>query len=355
MDGLKLKRKVVILGATGAVGQRFIQLLQGHPWFEIEVLAASERSAGKKYRDACNWILESDMPAEIEEMEVVHSDIKSVREAGDVDFAFSALPSDVAGPVEEEFAKEYPVFSKASAHRLKEDVPLLIPEVNPDHLALIEIQKKRRRWSGFISTDPNCSTIQLAITLKPLMQFGLKKVIVSTMQALSGAGFPGVPSLSIIDNVVPYISGEEEKLEIETMKILGRFDGDKIHPANIQISASCNRVNVKDGHMECVFAELEKKPSVEEVKEAFKNFKGEPQRLNLPSAPKNPIVVREEKDRPQPRFDRDEGNGMSVVVGRIREDKALTIKYLCLGHNTIRGAAGAGLLSAELAAEKGYI
>jgi aspartate-semialdehyde dehydrogenase len=187
------------------------------------------------------------------------------------------------------------------------------------------------------------------------MQFGLKKVIVSTMQALSGAGFPGVPSLSIIDNVVPYISGEEEKLELETLKILGKLYDNKIQPAKVQLSASCNRVDVKDGHLECVFAELEKKPSVEEVKEAFRNFKGEPQRLNLPSAPKNPIVVREEKDRPQPRFDRNEGNGMSVVVGRIREDPVLTIKYLCLGHNTIRGAAGAGLLSAELAAKKGYI
>jgi aspartate-semialdehyde dehydrogenase len=203
-----LKRKVAILGATGAVGQRFIQLLQGHPWFKIEVLAASERSAGKKYRDACNWILEFELPTEIGDMNVVNSDVKSVKEAGNVDFVFSALPSEVAGQVEEEFAREYPVFSKASAHRLKEDVPLIIPEVNPDHLGIVNLQKKRRGWNGFISTDPNCSTIQLAMTLKPLMQFGLKKVIVSTMQSLSGAGFPGVPSLSIIDNVVPYIAGE---------------------------------------------------------------------------------------------------------------------------------------------------
>lgn len=350
-----MKRKVAILGATGAVGQRFIQLLQDHPWFEIEVLAASEKSAGKKYRETCTWILESEVPREIGEMCVVNSDVKSVEKAGNVDFVFSALPSDIASFVEGEFAMEYPVFSKAGAHRLKEDVPLLIPEVNPEHLGLIKIQKKKRGWNGFISTDPNCSTIQLAITLKPLMEFGLKKVIVSTMQALSGAGFPGVPSLSIIDNVVPYISGEEEKIELEALKILGKFDGDKILSANIQISASCNRVDVKDGHLECVFVELEKKPSVEEVKEVFKGFKGEPQKLNLPSAPKNPIVVREEKDRPQPRFDRDEGKGMSVVVGRIREDPVLTIKYLCLGHNTIRGAAGAGILSAELAAKKGYI
>ncbi len=350
-----MKRKVAILGATGAVGQRFIQMLHNHPWFKIEVLAASEKSAGKPYIEACNWMLEWDMPREIAEMEVVNSDVKSVKKAGDVDFVFSALPSDVAGPLEAEFAKTYPVFSKASAHRLEEDVPLLIPEVNPEHLELVKVQRKRRGWSGFVSTDPNCSTIQLAITLKPLMEFGLKRVIVSTMQALSGAGFPGVPSLSIIDNVLPYIQGEEEKIELETLKILGEFHGDRVQPANIKISASCNRVNVKDGHLECVFVELERKPSVEEVKEAFRNFKGEPQRLKLPSSPENPIVVREEKDRPQPRFDRDEGKGMSVVVGRIREDPVLTIKYVCLSHNTIRGAAGAALLSAELSLQKGYI
>jgi len=350
-----MKWKVAVLGATGAVGQRFVQLLHNHPWFKIEVLAASEKSAGKEYSQACNWILESDIPREIAEMHVVNSDVKSVESAGNVDFVFSALPSEVAGQIEEEFAKTYPVFSKASAHRLDDDVPLLIPEVNPEHLELVKIQKERRRWSGFISTDPNCSTIQLAITLKPLMQFGLKKVIVSTMQALSGAGFPGVPSLSIVDNVLPYIHGEEEKIEIETLKVLGELNGNKVQPANIQVSASCNRVNVKDGHLECVFVELERKPSIEEVKEAFKKFKGEPQKLKLPSAPENPIVVKEEKDRPQPRLDRDEGRGMSVVVGRIREDRVLTIKYLCLGHNTIRGAAGAGLLSAELAAKKGYM
>jgi aspartate-semialdehyde dehydrogenase len=350
-----MRWKVAILGATGAVGQRFVQLLRNHPWFEIGVLAASEKSAGKPYGKACNWILECEMPSEIADMPVVNIDFKSVEKAGNIDFVFSALPPEVAGPIEKEFAKTYPVFSKASAHRLEEDVPLLIPEVNPEHLELVKVQKKRRGWNGFISTDPNCSTIQLAITLKPLMRFGLKKVIVSTMQALSGAGFPGVPSLSIIDNVLPYIPGEEEKIEQETLKILGKLHEGKVLPANIQVSASCNRINVKEGHLECVFVEFERKPSIEEVKEALKNFKSEPQKLKLPSAPENPIIVREEIDRPQPRFDRDEGKGMSIVVGRIREDKALTIKYLCLGHNTIRGAAGAGLLSAELAAKKGYV
>ncbi|MCD6466060.1 aspartate-semialdehyde dehydrogenase [Candidatus Bathyarchaeota archaeon] len=349
------RRNVAVLAATGTVGQRFIQLLENHPWFEISVLAASQRSAGKKYRDACNWRLETEMPKEVGEMTVVNTDLKSVKEAGDVDFIFSALPGSVAGPIEESFATEFPVLSKASAHRMDGDVPLLIPEVNPEHLELIPIQRKRRGWSGFISTDPNCSTIQMAITLKPLMKFGLRRVIVTTMQALSGAGYPGVPSLDIIDNVIPYIAKEEEKLENETKKILGIFDGEKVKLADISISASCNRVNVKDGHLEAIYVDLETKPSVEEVKEAFRNFVGEPQKLGLPSAPEKPIIVREEIDRPQPRLDRDAGRGMSVVVGRIRGDPVMSIKYLCLGHNTIRGAAGAGILSAELMVAKGYI
>ena len=350
-----MKREVAILGATGTVGQRFIELLQGHPWFEISVLAASERSAGKKYKEACKWRMETPMPEAVEDMTVVNTNLKEVKQAGNVDFVFSALPGSIAGPIEEEFAVEYPVVSKASAHRMKSDVPLIIPEVNPDHLQLISVQKKKRGWNGFISTDPNCSTIQLAITLKALMKFGVENVIVSTMQALSGAGYPGVPSLDIIDNVVPYISGEEEKMENETRKILGTFYGEEIQPANITISASCHRVNVKDGHLEAVYVGLEQKPTIEEVKEAFRNFVGEPQRLKLPTAPERPIIVKEEIDRPQPRFDRDAGKGMSVVVGRVREDPIMTVKYLCLGHNTIRGAAGAGILSAELMVKKGLL
>ncbi|MCW4047326.1 MAG: aspartate-semialdehyde dehydrogenase [Candidatus Bathyarchaeota archaeon] len=347
------KRKVAILGATGAVGQRFIQLLQGHPWFRVEVLAASERSAGKKYKDACNWTMESNLPPEIGEMTVTDTTVEAVEKAGNVDLVFSALPGDLAGPVETEFAQAYPVFSKASAHRMDKDVPLIIPEVNPDHLALIPVQRKLRGWKGFISTDPNCSTIQLVISLKPLMQFGLSQVVVSTMQALSGAGYPGVPSLDIIDNVIPYISKEEEKLEAEALKLLGSFNGKEVRNASFKLSASCNRVNVKDGHLESVFVKLDSNPSVEEVEEAFRRFQGEPQRLKLPSAPEHPIVVRKEQNRPQPRYDRDEGKGMSVVVGRVRKDPIMTVKYMCLGHNTIRGAAGAGLLSAELAVAKG--
>ena len=350
---MSFKRKVAILGATGAVGQRFIQLLQGHPWFQIEVLAASERSAGKKYKDACNWVMESNLPKEIAEMPVANADVESVEKAGNVDLVFSSLPGDLAGPVESEFAALYPVFSKASAHRMEKDVPLLIPEINPDHADLIKIQQKARGWKGFITTDPNCSTIQLAITLKPLMQFGLRNVIVTTMQALSGAGYPGVSSLDIIDNVVPYISKEEEKMEAEALKILGNFDGKVVKNADFKLSASCNRVNVKDGHLESVFIKLEEDPSIEEIEAAFAKFKGEPQKLKLPSAPEQPIVVRKEQNRPQPRFDRDTGCGMSVVVGRIRKDPIMTFKYICLGHNTVRGGAGAGILSAELLVAKG--
>jgi len=347
------KRKVAILGATGAVGQRYIQLLQGHPWFEVEVLAASERSAGKKYKAACNWVMESDLPKEIAEMTVADTTVDSVEKAGDVDLIFTSLPGDLAGPVEEEFAALYPVFSKASAHRMEKDVPLLVPEVNPEHLDLIPIQQKNRSWKGFISTDPNCSTIQMAMTLKPLMQFGLSQVMVTTMQALSGAGYPGVPSLDILDNVVPYIGKEEEKMECESNKIFGTFDGNSVQNADFVVSASCNRVQVKDGHLESVYVKLDKAPSQAEVEEAFATFKGEPQKLKLPSAPQNPIIVRKELNRPQPRFDRDAGRGMSVTVGRIRSDPILTLKYMCLGHNTIRGAAGGGILSAELAVAKG--
>jgi aspartate-semialdehyde dehydrogenase len=342
------KRKVAILGATGAVGQRYIQLLQGHPWFEIEVLAASERSAGKKFKDACNWIMESNLPKEIAEMPVANVDVTSVEKAGNVDLVFSSLPGDLAGAVESEFAAMYPVFSKASAHRMDKDVPLIITEINQDHAELVKVQQNLRGWKGFISTDPNCSTIQMAITLKPLMQFGLRQVVVTTMQALSGAGYPGVASLDIIDNVVPFISGEEDKMETEALKILGSFDGKGIQNADFKLSASCNRVNVKDGHLESIFVKLDQEPSIEAIEASFEDFKGAPQLLKLPSAPTNPIIVRHEKNRPQPRYDRDAGCGQSVVVGRIRKDPIMTFKYMCLGHNTVRGAAGGGILSAEL-------
>jgi aspartate-semialdehyde dehydrogenase len=347
------KRKVAILGATGTVGQRFIQLLEGHPWFQIEALAASERSAGKKYKEACTWLMESEMPQAVKDMIVVDTKVDAVQKAGNVKLVFSALPGELAGPVESEFAAVCPVFSKASAHRMDTDVPLIIPEVNPQHATLVKAQKKTRSWKGFISTDPNCSTIQMAMSLAPLQQFGLKQVMVTTMQALSGAGYPGVSSLDIIDNVVPYIGKEEEKMESESLKILGEINGNAVKNADFTISASCNRVNVKDGHLESVFVKLDSNPTIEKVEEAFRSFKGEPQKLKLPSAPKNPIVVRKEANRPQPRYDRNAGKGMAVTVGRIRKDTIMTIKYTCLGHNTIRGAAGGGILSAELYIAKG--
>jgi len=343
------KRRVAILGATGAVGQRYIQLLQGHPWFEITVLAASERSAGKKFKTAATWLMETEIPKEIGEMPIANMDVKSAEQTGNFDIVFASLPGDLAGPVEKEFAARYPVFSKASAHRMEKDIPLIIPEINPDHIELVKNQQKQHNWRGFISTDPNCSTTQMAISLKPLMQFGLRQVMVTTMQALSGAGYPGVSSLDIIDNVVPYISSEEEKMEAEALKILGTYNGtSSIINADFKISASCNRVNVKDGHLEAIYVKLDQEPAIEQIEASFVDFKGAPQLLKLPSAPKQPIVVRHEKNRPQPRFDRDTAKGMVVTVGRIRKDPIMTVKYMCLGHNTIRGAAGGGILGAEL-------
>ena len=355
-----MKRKAVILGATGMVGQRFISLLENHPQFEVAVLAASEKSAGKKYKDAAKWVLDERMPEGMGEKEVIMCNPQEVKKIdSEAEIVFSSLPGEIAGKVEEDFAREgFAVFSKAANHRMEEDVPLIIPEVNPEQLELIEMQRRKRGWkgNGFISTDPNCTTTQLAISLKPLHdKFGIRSMRMVSMQALSGAGYPGVASLDIIDNVIPFISGEEEKVEEEAKKLLGKMKNGKVEDAKFQISASCNRVHVKDGHLENVFLELEKGFEVEEVKKTFEEFRGEPQRLKLHSAPLQPIVVREEKDRPQPRRDREEGNGMAISVGRIRKDVFGNLKYICLGHNTIRGAAGNGILHAELAIAKKII
>ncbi len=333
-------RKVAILGATGMVGQKFVQLLAGHPWFKITALAASERRVGKIYGEEVNWLVSANVPDCVRDMEMVAMDPKQI----DADIVFSALPSDVAREVEPKFAKEgFVVASNASAYRMAEDVPLVIPEVNPDHLGLVEVQKKNRGWDGFIVTNPNCTTIMLVISLKPLMDLGLKAVRVASMQALSGAGYPGVPSLAITDNVIPFIKGEEDKVEAEPLKLLGRFDGSRIVPAEITVSASCHRVPVIDGHTEAVWVEFSRDVSVDEVVNAFESLKP----LDLPTSPEKVIIVRKEPDRPQPRLDRNEGNGMSVVVGRIRKD-AWGIKYIVMGHNTVRGAAGASILNAEL-------
>lgn len=351
------RKKAVVLGATGMVGQRFVALLSDHPDFEVVALAASERSAGKKYSDACKWMIEGEMPDWAAEEKVLLCEPGQVGKAvGDVDVCFSCLPGDLAGPAEEAFAKKWPVVSKASAHRMEKDVPLIIPEVNPEHLELIEKQKKNRGWNGFISTDPNCSTTQMVISLKPLVdKWGVESVEVVSMQALSGAGYPGVASLDIVDNVVPFIDGEEEKVEQEPGKILGTLKGGRIAEYSAEFSAQCNRVNVREGHLECLFVTLGKGAEPEEVEKAMEKFSGEPQRLKLHSAPKQVIKVRKEENRPQPRLDRDEENGMTTVVGRVRKDAKGRIKYVCLGHNTLRGAAGNGVLHAELLKAKGMI
>ncbi|MFQ6058172.1 MAG: aspartate-semialdehyde dehydrogenase [Anaerolineae bacterium] len=353
MDISKPKIRVGVLGATGMVGQRFVQLLKDHPWFEVTALAASDVSVGKPYGEACRWRVSADMP------EAVRDTVVQPCQPGlDCQLVFSALPGDVAGPVEEDFAAAgYAVSSNASAHRMEPDIPLLIPEVNPTHLALIPHQQRHRGWErGFIITNPNCSTIHLTLALKPLQdRFGLRRVMVVTMQALSGAGYPGIPSLDVLDNVVPYIGGEEGKLESEPLKLLGRFDGQRIVPADMGISAQCNRVSTLDGHLECVSVELAEEASLEEVTKALADFRGQPQELGLPSAPAHPIVVREEIDRPQPRFDRYLEGGMASVVGRLRRCPILDYKFLILGHNTIRGAAGAAILNAELLMAKGYL
>ena len=340
---------VGILGATGMVGQRFIQLLDNHPDFKVTSLAASSRSAGKRYEDATTWYLDSEMPESVRDIEVIETDPAKMDD--DVDIVFSSLPADFALTVEKEFAKDYVVASNASAHRMKKNIPLVIPEVNPECLDMIENQQKENNWDGFIVTNPNCSTIALALTLKPIVDnFNVKSVRVSTMQAVSGAGYNGVPSMAIVDNLVPYIGGEEEKMESESLYLLGSYNGSEVVNADFNLSASCHRVPVIDGHTEAVFIELEDGFDIADVSNKMSNFKGIPQELNLFSAPKNPVIVKDETDRPQPRMDRNASNGMAVTVGRLRKDQAFdnSFKYVLVGHNTIRGAAGASILNAEL-------
>ena len=346
------KLPVAILGATGLVGQRLVQLLAAHPWFEISALAASDNSVGKQYGDAAKWKLPSEIPDAVRGMIV-----KPCEPPLDAALVFSALPSDVAGDIEENFANAgYLVSSNASNHRNDPDVPLVIAEVNSDHLDLVRVQRARRKSAGAIVCNANCSTIHLARVLKPLADaFGLTRVAVTTLQALSGAGYPGVAALDILDNVIPFIGGEEKKLESEPLKILGTLHGDHIAPAAIRISAACNRVATWDGHLETASVELAQKSSLDQVRRAMLQFTGEPQALNLPTAPAHPIVVRDEPDRPQPRLDRDVEKGMASVVGRLRACPVLDYKFVLLGHNTIRGAAGGTLLNAELLVAKKFI
>ncbi len=346
------KIPVGVLGATGAVGQKFIMLLENHPWFELTEIAASDRSVGKKYKDATTWRQYTPIPEKIKEKQV-----KACEPGLDCRLVFSGLDSSVAGEVEEDFARAgYLVLSNSKNHRMDEDVPLLVPEINPDHLGLIEAQRRARNWTGAIVTNPNCSTIGLVMALAPIhYTFGVRRLIVATMQAISGAGYPGISAIDMLGNVIPFIGGEEDKVETEPRKIMGSLDADRIRFADFAISAHTNRVFVEDGHMECVSVELEKKASPEEVAQALAGFSALPQELKLPTAPTRPVIVTDERDRPQPRFDRDAGHGMSAVVGRVRTCPVFDIRFVVLSHNTIRGAAGAAILNAELMKAKGYL
>jgi aspartate-semialdehyde dehydrogenase len=347
------KLRVGVLGATGLVGQRIVSLLAGHPWFELTEVAASERSSGKTYSEAVRWHLDAPIPQTARNLVV-----RSLDPSLECDFVFSALDSSVAGGAEEDFARAgYPVVSNSRNHRMDPDVPLLIPEVNAAHLDAIPLQQKNRGYTtGFIVTNPNCSTAGLVLVLKPLADtFGLEKIFVVTLQAMSGAGYPGVASLDIHSNVVPFISGEEEKMESEPQKLLGKWNGERFVDAGLGISAHCNRVPVIDGHLECVSVSLKKIASLEEVREALRDFEVSSEIAALPTAVRNPVLVLEGQDRPQPRRDVNAGNGMAAVVGRVRECSLLDVKLTLLSHNLVRGAAGAALLNAELLAARGLL
>lgn len=346
------KIEVGILGATGMVGQRFVSLLERHPWFELAWLAASDRSAGKTYDEACSWRLREPMPRRVYGMKV-----NECRPGKAPQLVFASLDSKVAGEVEKEFADAgHVVVSNSSSYRMKADVPLLIPEVNPDHLALVRTQRHERQWKGMIVTNPNCTTVGLVMSLAPLERsFGIEKVLMTSMQAVSGAGYPGVPTLDIMGNVIPYISGEEEKVEQEAQKLLGTLSDGRVRPAAFAVSAHCNRVPVEDGHTESISVLLKVKASLSDLTEAWRKFRSVPQERRLPSAPEHPIVVREEADRPQARLDVETERGMATVIGRARVCPVLQFKYTALSHNTIRGAAGAALLNAELMKAEGYL
>jgi aspartate-semialdehyde dehydrogenase len=352
MDQRKNKIPVAVLGATGAVGQRFVQLLADHPWFELTAVAASERSSHKRYADACGWHLNDAMPEMVREMQVL-----PVEPGLDACIVFSALPVEMARQMEPQFAKAgYTVCSNTSAFRLDPNVPVIIPEVNAEHLALLKKQKEVYGWDGLLITSPNCTTTGFAIPLKPIdTAFGLKKVIAVSMQAVSGAGYPGLSYLDIQDNVIPFIQGEEEKMEHESRALLGRMEGKQRVDADFILSAQSNRVPVSEGHTICLSLELQAKASVGEIKEILSDFRSPIYRPGLPSMPRFPILVREEPDRPQPRKDRGAGDGMQVSVGRIRPCPVLDVRMVSVVHNTLRGAAKGAVLNAELLVAEGLV
>lgn len=347
---------VAVLGATGMVGQRFIELLQDHPWFELVALAASDQHKGRPYAEVAHWRLpDSEMPTHTAQLPVLPCQPQSLP---NVKIVFSALPAEVASEIEAAFAHTgTAVFSNAKNYRMAADVPLLVPEVNPDHAAAILQQRKTRGWSGCIITNANCCATPLVMALKPLQTaFGLRKVMVTTLQAISGAGYPGVPSFDILDNAIPYIGGEEEKLEQETQKMLGSWQQESgFTNAPIAVSAHCNRIATREGHLECVSIELARDANPQEIREAWESYIPEPQQLKLPSAPEHSLLYRDEPDRPQTLRDRNAGHGMTVTIGRLRPCPILSYKFVLLGHNTIRGAAGGSILNAELCLSKGLI
>lgn len=344
---------VAVLAATGSVGQRFVQLLDGHPWFEVVAVTGSDRTVGQKYGVGCHWILPEPMPEWVAGLEV----LPTTPEAVQVPLAFSALPANIAREAEPLFAKSGTfVCSNASAFRREPDVPILLPEINADHTGVVQSQQHSRGWSGAIVTNPNCTSTGMTVTLKVLQQnFGVNKVFAVSMQALSGAGYPGVASLDIVDNVIPYIGDEENKVEWEPLKMLGAVQNGAIRPADFKISAHTNRVQVSDGHTVCLSIELGQRASIEEVAEALRSYQAPEVSRCLPSAPKPVIQLRSEPDRPQPRLDRSAGNGMTTVVGRLRPDPIFDLKMVVLSHNTIRGAAGGSIYNAELLVEQGLI
>ncbi len=343
---------VAILGATGAVGQRFIQLLEGHPWFRVAEVVASDRSAGKTYAEACKWVLTGQAPADVARLTVLPLDAPLQSP-----IVLSALPSDIAKTLELELAaRGHVVCSNTSSHRMAEDVPLLIPEVNADHARLIDLQRRNRGWSsGALVTTPNCTSTPVVMALAPLVPFGIKQMNVVSLQAVSGAGYPGVASLDIFDNVVPYISGEEEKVETEPRKMLGTLNGGRIDWLPTAISAACNRVPVLDGHIVCVSVGFDQAPSLEAIREAWASYRGHEAVRGLPSAASPILIYNDLPDRPQPRRDRDLVHGMATSIGRLRSDSLLDIKFVALAHNTIRGAAGGAILNAELLVAQGYV
>jgi aspartate-semialdehyde dehydrogenase len=348
---MQTRIEVGILGATGMVGQHFIKFLQGNPWFDLKWLGASDRSAGKKYKDAMTWHLAGGTPDTVAGLSVEES-----KPGNAPRLLFSAMDASVATEIERAFAQAgHVVVSNSKNHRMEQDVPLLVPEVNPDHLKLVPGQQRLRGWKGQIVTNPNCSTVVLTMGLGPLKQFGITRVITTTLQAISGAGYPGVPSMDIMGNVIPYIGGEEEKMQQETQKILGDFRGDRIEPLAAKVSAHCNRVAVVDGHTVTVSVEFSTKPTEADLRHAFDHFSSVPQQRNLPSAPPHPVIYMEEKDRPQPRRDAERERGMAAFIGRLRPCPVLDYKFVALGHNTVRGAAGAAVLNAELMHSEGML